>query len=591
MPINTKKLVYGYRTILRGFGRYKRRIILLIVLGILAGLFEGVGIGAVIPLFSIIMNETGVEELNFITRSVDKAFSMFKIPLTPLFLILLIITLFILKAILQFTARYINEKTIAEFEERTRKKMFKRSMDSSWPHLLNQKGGHLETLLIYDTERAATIFNLLGNFILLFTGFAMYTVVAFGISANFTLLTIGLGIAFFTIIRPVFYRLRKLAEKVSIFQKSVSHYVGELILGAKVIKTTAMESIIFQKTNKYFENLKKAKVKSSLYRQSSNALVEPGVLIIITLLFAFSYRSPEFNIVSFAVIIYLIRRMFSYVESMQTYIQAISENTPYLQNILIYNKEAAKNKEVDTGTEKFSFDQYLEFKNVSFSYDPRKKILQNISFKIKKGEVVGIVGPSGSGKTTIVDLILRLFNPQKGEILADNKNTSNIKLTQWRKNISYVPQDTFLIHDTIENNIKFYGDISMDDIIKVSKMANIYDTVQELPDKFNTVAGERGIKLSGGQRQRIALARALARNPKILILDEATSAIDAESEKLIQQSIKELKGKITIIIIAHRPSTIMNCDRLIVLEKGKIMEKEVSEKFIQNQESYFHKMN
>ena len=276
---------------------------------------------------------------------------------------------------------------------------------------------------------------------------------------------------------------------------------------------------------------------------------------------------------------------------MQTYIQAISENTPYLQNILIYNKEAAKNKEVDTGTEKFSFDQYLEFKNVSFSYDPRKKILQNISFKIKKGEVVGIVGPSGSGKTTIVDLILRLFNPQKGEILADNKNTSNIKLTQWRKNISYVPQDTFLIHDTIENNIKFYGDISMDDIIKVSKMANIYDTVQELPDKFNTVAGERGIKLSGGQRQRIALARALARNPKILILDEATSAIDAESEKLIQQSIKELKGKITIIIIAHRPSTIMNCDRLIVLEKGKIMEKEVSEKFIQNQESYFHKMN
>ncbi|MBI4117213.1 MAG: ABC transporter ATP-binding protein [Parcubacteria group bacterium] len=589
--INIQKIKYVYRVILLGFAEYRRRFVLVIILGVLAGLFEGVGIGAIIPLFSLIINEGGVEELDFITRNIEKLFSTLGIPLSPIFLISFIIALFILKAAIRFSAEYINGKTVAEIQERLRKKIFRRSVNSSWPHLLNQKGGHLETLLIYDTERAAMIFGLIAGFTLFFTSFVMFALVAFGISTNLTLLTIGLGALFFFFLKPVFYRIRNLAKKASSFQKTVSHYAGETIGGAKMIKAAAVENMVLKNISEYFYKLKRLKIKTLILDQSATALIEPSILIIITILFAVSYSSPGFSIASFAVIIYLIRRMFSFVQSMQTNLQAINEFIPYLQNVSEYNEEAARNKEIDDGKEPFSFKDSLEFKNISFFYDSRKETLKEISFKIKKGEVIGIVGPSGSGKTTIVDLILRLFNPQKGQILIDGKNASEISTFDWRKNIGYVPQDTFLIHDTIKKNIEFFSDVPKDEIIKASKMANIYDTIQELPEKFDTVVGERGIKLSGGQRQRIALARALARKPQILILDEATSAVDNESEQLIQKSIQNLKGRTTILIIAHRPSTVMQTDNLFVLKDGEIIEQGKATDLLNNELSYFAKIN
>ena len=185
--------------------------------------------------------------------------------------------------------------------------------------------------------------------------------------------------------------------------------------------------------------------------------------------------------------------------------------------------------------------------------------------------MVGFIGPSGVGKTTIADLLLRLFQPQTGAIMLDDTNIQEIALNAWRNKIGYVPQEVFLLNDTIENNIRFYNDsISHEDIIMSAKMANIFETIEGLPHGFQTEVGERGVKLSGGQRQRIALARTLARKPEILILDEATSALDNESETLIQKSINGLKKKITIIIIAHRLSTVMNADHLFLLDNGKI---------------------
>ncbi len=208
--------------------------------------------------------------------------------------------------------------------------------------------------------------------------------------------------------------------------------------------------------------------------------------------------------------------------------------------------------------------------------------------------MVGLIGPSGVGKTTIVDLILRLLSPTQGMILVDNQDISKINIYQWRKNIGYVPQDIFLINDTIFNNIKFYDDsISDEQIKKATKKANIYDFIQTLPNKFSTIIGiigERGIFLSAGQRQRIVIARILARNPKFLILDEATSALDNESEIKIQKAIENLRGKITVFIVAHRLSTVKNCDNLLVLEKGKIIEKGTPNQLLKNKKSYFYKV-
>ena len=590
MFLNFKKIKYIIHLLSDGFKKYKKRVVLITILGFLSGLFASVGIGAVIPLFFLVTTQPP-EEINFISRIIENVFNFLNVPFTPLFLIFFIAVLFILKGLVQFTAKYINNKILAQFGEETRNNLVTLTLKSSWTHLLEQKIGHLETILLRDVYVSTSLFNLISSFILLVTSFLMYASVALAISANFTLLTIVLGIILILILKPVFHKIRELSEETADIQKISSHYISENIIGMKVVKSTASENTVIQKGREYFRKLKEAEIKAGFYGQASASFIEPVAFIVIALLFAFSYKSPGFNIAAFAVVIFLIQKMFMFIQSMQTHIQDINQSIPYLKAVLEYRQNAIKNMETDSGKENFSFNNSIKFDGVSFSYSPAKRTVSNLTFSIKKGEVIGLVGPSGTGKTTVVDLLLRLFTIQKGAILIDGKDINNISLKEWREKIGYVPQDIFLINDSVKNNIRFYDEfISEKDIIEAAKMANIYDTIKELPKKFETVVGERGVKLSGGQKQRIVLARALARKPEILILDEATSAIDAESEKLIQQSIKDLKGKMTILIIAHRSSTVMNCDRLVVLEKGKIVEEDSPENLQENPQSYFYRM-
>jgi len=183
-----------------------------------------------------------------------------------------------------------------------------------------------------------------------------------------------------------------------------------------------------------------------------------------------------------------------------------------------------------------------------------------------------------------------LLRPKNGEILIDGANIDEIDKKSWHDNIGYVSQDIFLLNNTIENNIRFYNNsLKRENIIEAAKSANIYDFIETLPNKFQTLVGEQGIQLSGGQRQRIVLARALARKPPILVLDEATSALDNESEHKIQEAIKNLRGKLTILIIAHRLSTVMHSDKILVLKDGIIAEEGSPKELLSNSQSYFYK--
>lgn len=216
----------------------------------------------------------------------------------------------------------------------------------------------------------------------------------------------------------------------------------------------------------------------------------------------------------------------------------------------------------------------LKFKNLYFSYnDDENYALKDINLDVKAGEVVAFVGKSGSGKTTIVNLIPRFYEAQKGELLINGKNIKNISLKKYRDFIAVVPQESFLFSGTIAENISFgKADVTREEIEKAAKMANAYNFINELPEKFETEVGERGTLLSGGQKQRIAIARALIQNPQILILDEATSALDTQSEKLVQDALDKLMVNRTTFVIAHRLSTIRNADKIVVMENGRIRE-------------------
>ncbi len=216
---------------------------------------------------------------------------------------------------------------------------------------------------------------------------------------------------------------------------------------------------------------------------------------------------------------------------------------------------------------------YVEFQDVCFSYTKEVEVLKNVSFKCNPGQMVAFVGPSGAGKSTAISMVARFYDPTGGRILVDGYDLRDVKQSSLRKQIGIVLQDPFLFNDTVKSNIA-YGKLGATDeeIIEAAKAANAHDFILELPNGYETVIGERGIKLSGGQKQRISIARAILADPRILILDEATSSVDTETEMLIQTAIQRLVANRTTFVIAHRLSTVHNADLIIVLDKGNIVE-------------------
>ncbi len=225
----------------------------------------------------------------------------------------------------------------------------------------------------------------------------------------------------------------------------------------------------------------------------------------------------------------------------------------------------------------------VSFENVSFAYESRPEItvLKNLSFEVQAGQKVALVGASGAGKTTISSLLLRFYEPLSGNILFDNKKASDYSLTAIRNEMTIVPQDVILFNGTIKENI-LYGDVDADEsaIIEAAEKANAHNFIMSFPDGYDTIVGDRGIKLSGGQRQRIAIARAILKNPTILVLDEATSSLDSESERLVQDALDKLMENRTSFVIAHRLSTIKNCDKIFVFEKGELVEQGTHEELM-----------
>jgi subfamily B ATP-binding cassette protein MsbA len=241
---------------------------------------------------------------------------------------------------------------------------------------------------------------------------------------------------------------------------------------------------------------------------------------------------------------------------------------------------------VDTLSEK------ITFQNLSFHYeDSEQLVLNDLCFTINKGEIVALVGSSGSGKTTLVDLLPRFYDPTSGSILIDGIDIKDIKIESLRSMMGIVTQETVLFNDTIRNNIAYGLDnYPMDKIIKAAKAANAHDFIMQFPHGYDTVVGERGAKISGGQRQRISIARALLVNPPIMIFDEATSALDNESEVLVQEAIERLMKERTTVVIAHRLSTIRNADKILVLEKGRIIQQGRHEELMESSKSVYRKL-
>jgi ATP-binding cassette, subfamily B, bacterial MsbA len=382
---------------------------------------------------------------------------------------------------------------------------------------------------------------------------------------------------------------KKMGKKVHVSLEASDKFMkflSEIIKGSWLIKIYQKEEDELKKISMIIDERFKAIRKVEQTRLGAGPIMEIiSALAIAIVVFFAGYRSMQGAITLGEFVSFLAALMLAYqpVRALAGINVGIQEGITAAKRIYeiidqkneIYNDENAPSLKLKNAT--------LEFKNISFTYPDGTHALKNLSAKIEGGKKVGLVGISGSGKTTFLNLIPRFFNLKHGTILIDDQNINNINLNSLRKEISIVSQDVILFDDTIRSNI-LYGNASAshDEIVNSCKFAAAQDFIEKLPNKYETIIGENGIKLSGGQKQRLSIARAILKDSPIILLDEATSSLDSDSEAVIQKAIENLTKNKTTIIIAHRLSTIMNCDKILVFDSGQIVAEGTHEFLVNN---------
>jgi len=386
---------------------------------------------------------------------------------------------------------------------------------------------------------------------------------------------------------------KKMGKKVTISLEASDKfmkYLSEMIKGSWLIRIYQKEEDELKKISMIIDEKFKALKKVEQTRLGSGPIMEiiSAIAIAIVVFFA-GYRSMQGAITLGQFVSFLAALMLAYqpVRALAGINIGIQEGITAAKRIYeiidqkneIYHDENAPSLKLKNAS--------IEFKNISFTYPDGTRALKNLSAKIEGGTKIGLVGVSGSGKTTFLNLIPRFFNLKNGSILIDNQDINDINLNSLRKEISLVSQDIILFDDTIRANILYGNKLASDqDLIKACKFAAAQDFVEKLPNKYETVIGENGIKLSGGQKQRLSIARAILKDSSIILLDEATSSLDSESESVIQKAIENLTKNKTTIIIAHRLSTVMNCDKILVFDNGRIIEEGKHEFLVNNSLTY-----
>ena len=494
-------------------------------------------------------------------------------------LCLSILTVFFIKNIFLYIKNILLRIVELKLVKEIRDRLYKHIQTLSLGYFNRQHTGSITSIVMNDVEQLqialAVVFQrLFVEPINILTFVALLFIISWKLALIAIIIIPLAGIAIFSIGRSIRRKSRRTQAKIA----EIMQILTETLTSIRIVKAFVNE----KEEIKNFTRESKHYFKLLLKRARLDLIAGPttetfGVIIGVVLLWyggmevlAQKGVSAE-DFIRFILILFSILGPIKQLSNVNLKIQIGAASAERIFGLLDTPPEIVEDPDP---VELDVFNNAIEFDQIHFEYsDADERVLDGVSFTIKKGEIVALVGPSGSGKSTIADLIPRFFDVSKGALRIDGNNVRKISFSSLRGSMGIVTQEVILFNDTIRKNIAYgQSDVTEEAIQKAAEAANALEFIEQTPDGFDTLIGERGVNLSGGQKQRLAIARALLKNPPILILDEATSALDTESEKMVQKAIEVLMKDRTVLVIAHRLSTVQNADKIVVLDKGKILE-------------------
>ncbi|MEG1641794.1 MAG: ABC transporter ATP-binding protein [Synergistaceae bacterium] len=576
LNLNNKDAWNSYIRLLKYCKPYKKRLLIALICMVLSALF-------------------GILPPWLIKNVVDDVLIAKKTNMLNL-LAIAIIVMYVFKAVFAYGHMYlmtwVGQKVVID----VRLELYDHTQKLSFATLYSRRSGEFLSRITNDVS---TIQNILASVVVDFVvqGCTFVGILAFLFFINWKLTILTFIIVPFAVlvIDAASSKLRKVGTVIQEKLAMVASIAQEAVSSIRIVRSFATEDEEFKRfrdeSNKHFTAL----MKGTQVRGMLEGMVEVILISALSLVLWLGGR----NVINGEI---TAGELLSFLTYIGLLVQPIRTLSRVISNI--QQGVASADRVFEILDEKNEIEQsenplvlpnmtgQITFENVWFSYDDTKSILQGLSLEIKSGEKIAIVGPTGAGKSTFADLIMRFYDADEGLIKIDGENIKDLDLKKYRRQIGVVPQDPVLMKGTLAYNICYgYDAATEEDMIQAAQIAGIYDFITTLPQKFETEVGERGVTLSGGQRQRIAIARAVVRNPKILIMDEATSSLDAIVEQQVQEAMENAMEGRTSLVIAHRLSTIRNSDRIIVLDSGKVAEQGTHEQLIEMGGHYFRLFN
>ena len=566
------------RTLLAFILAYPRRSSIMLAALLVAGLAEGLSLTTLLPLLSTVGGESAESGVGaYIVHNLRA------VGIEPSIGVMLLIIVggMIVRSLLVLLANRQVGFTVAHVATSLRLELIEALLASRWEYYLRQKTGSLANSVATEAYRAATGFEFGANAIAFFLQVVVYAAVAFMISWQATLISLVIGVIFLAVLHRLVEAAGRAGSRQTQLLRSLLSYLTDVLGSVKPLKAMARDNVADAILREQTIQLETAMRKEVISKEALRALQEPMLAALAAAGLYVTIVWLQQTLVSVMVLVFLLTRVLGLLNKTQRRFQQMKAQESAYWALRAAAEEARSASESLTGTKHPSLEHSINVRNVWFNYGAIS-VFRGLDMQIPVKALTVVVGSSGIGKSTLLDLLCALVRPDRGEILIDGVSLNDIDLRRWRHMIGYVPQDTILLHDSILNNIIIgEPDLTEADAERALRQAGACDFVAAFPQGIHTVIGERGGRLSGGQRQRIAIARALAHQPRFLILDEPTSALDPDSERVICETLRTLSNNLTLIAVSHQAAVIEAADHLFRLSDGKailIENKSVPEK-------------